>query len=248
MRASRISLPPAVLCIVVVPARDEQERVGDCLQALATQTLSRDRFEVILVADACADATVAVASAAARRGGIALSVLTGPGLGTGPARRLGMDAAMARLQSLGRGDGLIATTDADSRPAPDWLERQLAHVQAGAQVIAGLIRFSERESAALPAAVLERRAADAEERMRRVLAQDPRAQHHHFAGASLGITAGTYAAVGGLEATAALEDELFADRLAAHGVPVLRPDDVVASGPKASALTSAARIWTRASP
>ena len=39
-------------------------------------------------------------------------------MGPGPARRIGMDAACARLLALGRPDGLIACTDADSRPAP----------------------------------------------------------------------------------------------------------------------------------
>jgi glucosyl-3-phosphoglycerate synthase len=215
------------LSVVVIPARDEQDRIASCLGALAAQTVGTDAFEVILVADACSDGTEAVAVAAAQRLGLHLTVLAGPGAGTGPARRIGMDAAASRLRSLGLDDGLIATTDADTHPAPDWLERQLSHVSAGAQVIGGLITLREDDATRLSDHVKARRREDAERRMEAVLVADPGARHHHFAGASLGITAATYAAVGGLEATQSLEDEVFAQRLAEHGVPILRPSDVV---------------------
>ncbi len=46
-----------------------------------------------------------------------------------------MDLAAERLPP----DGLIATTDADSTPAPDWLATQLAAVAQGAQAIGGRI-------------------------------------------------------------------------------------------------------------
>ena len=144
-----------LLSVVVVPAHDEERTIASCLEALAEQTVPRDAFETIVVADACTDETVAVARRTADRLGLALTILTGPGAGTGPARRLGMDAAATRLGALGRDDGLIATTDADSQPAPDWLARQLSHVARGAEVIAGLIELDRRRSLAAP----ERRAA-----------------------------------------------------------------------------------------
>ncbi len=115
----------APVSVVVIPARDEEHTIAACLSALARQTVGTEAFETILVADACTDATEAVARSAARRLGLALTVLHGPGAGSGPARRLGMDAAAERLEALGCGDGLIATTDADSTPSADWLARQL---------------------------------------------------------------------------------------------------------------------------
>src|ERR1700761_3600166 len=131
-----------VVTVVVVPARDEQDRIGTCLEALAAQTVGRHRFETILVADACRDRTEAVAREAAGRLGLKLTILQGPGEGTGPARKLGMDAAAERLRSLGFPRGLIATTDADSTPASDWIERQLVHLERGADVIAGAIELA----------------------------------------------------------------------------------------------------------
>jgi glucosyl-3-phosphoglycerate synthase len=215
-----------IVSVVVVPARDEQEMIGCCLEAIAAQTVTPRAFETIVVADGCRDRTAGVAREAARALGLALTVLNGPGAGPGPARRLGMEAAAKRLCALGLGRGLIATTDADSRPAPDWLERQLDHLARGASVVAGLIELDDEDVRALPAAVLRRRQIESQRRMAQVAATDPTASHHHFAGASLGVTADTYRRVGGLGHGRALEDREFAGVLAEHGVAIVRPDDV----------------------
>jgi glucosyl-3-phosphoglycerate synthase len=219
----RIADQGALAAVVVIPARDEELLIGGCLTALAGQTLARERFEVHLVLDGCTDATEAIARERARELGVRLVVHREAGLGAGAARRLGMDAAARRLLGCGRPDGLIACTDADSRPAPDWLERQLCHLDAGAEAVAGLI---ELDAEMLPEAIARRRRRDASARLERVRASSPDAEHHHFAGASLGIRAGTYERVGGLEPLPALEDAAFAERLGAHGVPVRRAADV----------------------
>jgi glucosyl-3-phosphoglycerate synthase len=212
--------------IVVIPARDEQARIGDCLRALAVQTVPVAAFETIIVLDACRDDTARIVGEVASTFGLTVTTLQGPGSGAGGARRVGMDAACSRLWTLGRPRGLIACTDADSRPAPDWLERQLGHVRAGARAIAGLIELDDDEAGELPQAVLGRRERDAVARLWRVRRADPDAGHHHFAGASIGVTAATYRAVGGIEPLAALEDAGFAARLTQHEVPILRASDV----------------------
>jgi glucosyl-3-phosphoglycerate synthase len=214
-----------LVAVVVVPARDEQDRIETCLEALAAQTVGLCAFETILVADRCPDRTEEVARETAARLGLSVTILEGPGEGSGPARGVGMDAAAERMRSLGLPRGLIATTDADSEPEPDWLERQLAHLERGADVIAGAIELAA-EGAELPAAVLDRRRRDAARRMAEIAAVDPGAAHHHFAGASLGVSADVYRRVGGIEATPALEDEAFAGALALHKIRILRPADV----------------------
>ena len=214
----------ALDAIVVIPARDEEARIAACLHALAAQTISS--FETIVVLDACADATESVTARTAGRLGLAVQLISGPGAGSGPARKLGMDLAADRLLAAGAPDGLIASTDADTCPAPTWLERQLAHVRAGAQVVAGRVELEPAERRELPGGALRRRERDAVQRLERVRRVDAGAEHHHFAGASLGITAAVYRSVGGLEPVSALEDAAFASRLAAHGVPIRRAADV----------------------
>jgi glucosyl-3-phosphoglycerate synthase len=215
-----------VSTVVVVPALDEEDTIGACLRALAQQTVGIAAFETIVVLDACRDRTSEVVRVTARELGLRLRTLQGPGAGAGGARRTGMEAAASRLLADGHPDGLIACTDADSRPAGDWLERQLAYTRRGARAIAGLVELDPDERDLLPAAVLRRRERDAADRLLSVRRLEPDAGHHHFAGASIGVTAATYRDVGGLEPLSALEDAAFAARLIEHGIPIVRARDV----------------------
>lgn len=223
-----MGVTPTLDAIVVVPARDEQERIGRCIEALACQSVTRDRFETIVVLDGCRDATGTIARRTANALGLPMKLVTmHPGRGPGAARRLGMDEACGRLLSDDCPRGLIASTDADSRPAHDWLERQLAHAHAGADVVAGNIELDPDEASQLPAVVLRGRAEEAARRLRRVREADPAAEHHHFGGASFAVTAETYWRVGGIPPVEALEDAAFAQRLAHHGVPIARAANVI---------------------
>ena len=210
--------------VVVIPARDEEDHIAGCLEALAAQTVVPGSFETVLVLDGCTDETDRAARDAARALGLQLTLIEGPAVGAGAARRAGMEAAATRLVELGCDHGLIACTDADSRPAPDWLARQLAHLADGAVAIAGMIELDDEEQ--LAPGVRRRRQRDAEARLARVRELDPDAAHHHFAGASLAVTAAVYRKVGGLEPLASLEDAAFETRLRDHGIPVKRAGDV----------------------
>jgi glycosyltransferase involved in cell wall biosynthesis len=219
----------ALRACVVVPARDEEAFVGACLGALARQAGVRpDEYEVLLVLDACGDATEERALAVARaHPQLRLRLLRAVGGGVGAARGRGMEAACARLLGLGRPEGLIASTDADSCVAPDWLRVQLDAVAAGARAIGGRVELAADEAAALPPGLLERRRLQARERHRRVLAEaraerGDRAEHWQFSGASIGLTAEAYRRVGGLAPRAGLEDEALERALVVAGVPIQR--------------------------
>ncbi|MDO8186433.1 glycosyltransferase family A protein [Conexibacter sp. JD483] len=225
MSARELVAADAPVACVAIPARNERERIGACIEALAAQR-APGPIEAVLVLDACSDDTGPVASAAAARHGLRLHVQEGPGAGSGPARRIAMDAAAQRLHEAGVPHGLLATTDADSRVAPDWIARQLVHLARGAGAVAGRIELDPVEAGLLPGHVLTQRAALAEKRLERVRRRDPQAQHHHFGGASIGLAASTYARVGGLEPRDALEDDAFAERLLRHRIAIARVDDV----------------------
>ena len=215
-------------CCVVVPARDEEELIGACLDALAAQRgVAAPEYEVLVVLDGCRDRTGArVAEAGRRHPRLRLAVLDGPGRGSGPARRTGMDAACARLLALGREEGLVACTDADSTVAPDWVAAQLAAVERGARAIGGRIELAAADSERLGQAVMEdRRRRQA--RRRELLLADPgppgsTAEHWQFSGASLAVTADVYRAVGGIAPHSALEDEAFERTLISRGIPIHR--------------------------
>lgn len=97
---------------VVIPTRDRETRLAFALEALAEQTLARERFEVIVVR--AADASDGPLCEAP--GELAVRFLTSPVAGPAAQRNLGWRAADAPL---------IAFTDDDCRPPQDWLERML---------------------------------------------------------------------------------------------------------------------------
>jgi glucosyl-3-phosphoglycerate synthase len=230
-----ISLPapnPALCAVVVVPARDEAARIERCLLSLFSQhRVAPTSYEVIVVLDGCRDATFEILSALrARTRAPALHTieLVAP-KGVGRARRIAMDLACERLLGLDRPRGLIASTDADSVVAADWLAAQLKLARHGAQAIGGHIELHGPESEALSDEALAERGRRAIERMDVILdeAQAPAAsEHHQFSGASLAITAETYRRCGGLPVRAALEDEALERELKARGVPIHRSLDV----------------------
>ncbi|MBS1861146.1 MAG: glucosyl-3-phosphoglycerate synthase [Actinobacteria bacterium] len=231
--AATTALPaPAdtVRAVVVVPARDEELRIGACLEALADQVeVGLEEYEIIVVLDACEDDTAGVVEAFRERArGPAIHFVPGPAQGAGPARATGMDIGCARLENLGRCDGLLASTDADSVVARDWIARQLEAIAAGAEAIGGEVHLDPTEAAALPDGVLARREADLESRTREAASRGP-AEHAHFSGASLGVTPRAYRRAGGMAWMAALEDQELEDRLAAAGIAIhrLRPVSVV---------------------
>lgn len=225
----------ALRAVVVVPARDEAERIGDCLRALAAQDgLRADEYEVIVVLDGCLDATAEIVrELTAALSALALVQVTLPvAEGVGRARRRGMDLACERLLLVGNPGGLIASTDADTIVAEDWLRAQLQLVERGAHAIGGLIELDPGESGSLAPRAVHERERRAGERLGGILeagsakTAGDRTEHHQFSGASLAITAETYLRCGGLPVRAALEDEALEAELLARGVPIHRSRSV----------------------
>jgi GT2 family glycosyltransferase len=99
---------------VVVPARDAEATLGECLDGLAAEGVPGPEAELLVVDDASVDGTPGVA---ARPG---VQVLRGRGQGPAAARNLG-----ARVAS---GDVLIFL-DADTVPRTGWLDGMLAPFQ-----------------------------------------------------------------------------------------------------------------------
>ncbi|MFN8112701.1 MAG: glucosyl-3-phosphoglycerate synthase [Solirubrobacterales bacterium] len=216
-------VPGGLAACVVVPARDEEDLIGGCIAALAAQRgVDSGTWEVILVLDGCSDSTEDRAREAAHRsGGPALMTVESGGAGAGGARALGMEIACRRLEEAGAERGLIATTDADSRVADDWLRNQLAAVAAGAEAIGGAIELDPVEASGLSAPTLERRGREHSQRMLSIAGDGP-TEHPHFAGASIGVTPRAFRAIGGMEARPALEDEALAARLRRSEIEIHR--------------------------
>ena len=106
---------------VVIPTHERETRLAFALEALAGQTLARDRFEVIVVRSAEGSGPFAAAPP-----GLDVKFLEHRGpRGPGAQRNTGWRATDAPL---------VAFTDDDCRPAPDWLELMLGASRDGAIV------------------------------------------------------------------------------------------------------------------
>lgn len=232
------SWPPVV---VALPARDEAARIGDTLGALAAQARPGERVRVVLLANNCRDDT----ARRARRGhwpGLDLQVrevtLRGPAAGVVGARRAALDLAA----DLAGQDGVIVSTDADTRPLPGWLDALRGALVPGVSAAAGRLLLDPQERAGLPAAVRRTHLLDTAYRLaasetRARLCPDPHdpwPRHDQHFGASLALRVSAYRAVGGVPDVAALEDVAL--------VAALRQRDLaVRHTPHARAYTSARR-------
>lgn len=91
---------------VIVPARNAENTIAECVRAVLAQSGAGDGLECIVADDGSTDGTGLAAEAAGAR------VVRQPPLGPAAARNLGIATAS--------GDPLLFT-DADCRPAPDWV-------------------------------------------------------------------------------------------------------------------------------
>jgi GT2 family glycosyltransferase len=115
---------------VVVPVWRDTEGLAACLEALSRQTWPADRREILVVDNG--------------GGGV---VEAGPGVRVLREAEPGSYAARNRGILEARGS-VIAFTDADCVPAPDWLEKGVAHLEDPAVgMVAGRIRVTFRDPA-----------------------------------------------------------------------------------------------------
>ncbi|MGU3651049.1 glycosyltransferase [Mycolicibacterium sp. A43C] len=187
---------------VVIPARNEQQHITDCLRSIVRAGATLDAeipgttWSVTVVLDCCTDDTAALA---ARFGVQLLSTDT---CVVGTARRVGTAAAINR--AVGRGCGLdtiwVACTDADTVVPEHWLTRQLTMAGDGIDAVIGT---------AVPAGL------GPDMYRRWVRRHDLAEGHPHVHGANLGFRADIYLRAGGFPECTTGEDVKLVQRIRA---------------------------------
>lgn len=203
---------------VAIPARDEAAVIGRCLDALAAQQ-DAGSFVTVVLANDCADDTVAIASMprAIEVRVIERSFPCGE-RSAGHARR----AAMAEAAALGE---IVLTTDADCVADPDWIAAHRAAFARGVDAVAGRVSGDWDELRRLPARALEIGALEWEylgvradaEALLAPRAHDPAPRHVQCCGANLGITRAMLTRIGGVPAIATGEDQALIAAVEAAG-------------------------------
>jgi glycosyltransferase AglE len=127
---------------VIVPVRNDASGLATLLPALLAQTYPRDRIQVLVADNASTDETWQVARRYAEAHPDLVQILIEPELGAYAARNAALRVAT--------GD-VLAFTDADCTPAPDWLEAGVRALQEHrADLVGGQVGFalSQRPTAA----------------------------------------------------------------------------------------------------
>jgi lipopolysaccharide/colanic/teichoic acid biosynthesis glycosyltransferase/GT2 family glycosyltransferase len=103
-----------LLCSVIVPVYNGAGTIERCLNALATQTVAPERYEIIVVDDGSTDATLRVVEQwRTAHPHIQISLVSQKNAGPAAARNHGVAVARASL---------LLFTDADCAPTPTWIE------------------------------------------------------------------------------------------------------------------------------
>jgi glycosyltransferase involved in cell wall biosynthesis len=188
--------------LVVVPAHNEEATIAACLASVdAAAALVRPvPVHVVVVADACTDATLdVVRRTRPRASGLEVRVVS--------SRRVG---AVRAAGFAGQGTGSrrwLATTDADSVVPAEWLVEQLLSAERH-DVFVGTVVVEDwsARSVGLPEAFAAR--------------YHPVPAHRHVHATNLGVRASVYHSVGGFPDVAAHEDLALVTACEAAGASV----------------------------
>lgn len=227
-----IPLPPRDLQItVIVPARNEADGIAAALRALCEQVddaglpLSPQLYEILVLANNCTDDTARAARETGRsfpEHQVHVCEVTFPQehANIGHARRWLMDCAAERLGGLMHPRRIIASTDADTVVAPDWLAMIAAEIASGAEAVGGRIlmgypgdgtdralRRYHLNDVTFQHLIMELASCLDPE------THDPWPRHHQHFGANLATTVGAYMRVGGLPHVTTLEDMAYFESL-----------------------------------
>ncbi len=222
---------------VCVPARDEAERLPRLLDALARQT--HPHFIVMIALNNTTDGSrEAISKACIRHPDLKVLVdetdFAPAEVHAGSARGRAMNLAA----DLAGPDGLVLTTDADTRPPPDWIAQNLAGMQRGPDIVGGRIVIDESEPLPEPIAAVIRLADLYWARVRAIedsidpVPWDAPPRHGDHTGASLCLTVPAYRRCGGIPPVASGEDRALVRAVVRQGGRLAHPIGV----------------WTRVSP
>ena len=179
---------------VIVPANNEERTLGPCLRSVGLAAcwpaLQGEAVLLIVVLDACTDATASIATAA------------GAQLVSVDARNVGIARAEGAKLALASGARWLAFTDADTEVAPDWLHVQMS---LRSDAVCGTVGVSDW--------------GDHGDSMRRHFdaTYTDADGHQHIHGANLGVSAQAYRRAGGFEPLASSEDVALVRALQAVG-------------------------------
>lgn len=134
------SLTPTTRISVIVPARNEEAHISDCLRSLLAQSYPAELYEVIVVDDFSTDATATHVQDFSDPRIRLLRLQEVPGMDAATSSK---KKAITQGVSIAR-NGFILTTDADCVCPPTWLHTMAAwQASTGSVFLAAPVRYDE---------------------------------------------------------------------------------------------------------
>lgn len=208
---------------VCIPAHDEAAVLAACLRSVqrAARHIRGESVRVLVVADACSDATAAIARAHG------CDVISVDGRCVGAARAAGAEWL------IHRGARWLCCTDADSRVPENWIRAQLA---CASDAVCGTVGVDDWHGH--PEHVAHAFHAHYQDRD----------GHRHIHGANLGVSASAYRLVGGFAPRVAHEDVGLVHALLEHKAHIawVRDPRVLTSARRVGRAPEGFAAWLRA--
>jgi hypothetical protein len=214
MRGRLKRLQRTVALGVVIPAKNEEDSLGEALYSLERSFAVVADGDIVLRAavllDSCRDASAALANEWKRvmekRWRMRVIVLDCVTKNVGHARGLGCDALLDDLKEVAPEFIWLATTDADSQVPAQWLHVQVKLHERGMDMWAGRVAVSNWAHHRREVAAWWQKEYDREV--------------HPIHGANLGFNAQKYLAVGGFRSIPTGEDRALVSDFVEHGAKV----------------------------
>ncbi|MFC6172012.1 glycosyltransferase [Subtercola frigoramans] len=210
---------------IVIPARNEEELIGPCLESLRASALfahrtpggCSPRLQVVVVIDGSVDRTSAIAGTFSD---VTVVEMESSDRGNvGRARASGVVVALDHFREEPAHSVWIANTDADSQVPLNWVARHMELAELGADVVLGTVRpnFDDLSKAQIRAWTQTHSGSQPTGRIY---------------GANLGIRADVYRAAGGFSPVTEHEDVDLVTRARACGASIIetRDHEVLTSG------------------
>jgi glycosyltransferase involved in cell wall biosynthesis len=203
---------------VIIPVFNDRERLLRCLDALSRQTYPRDRFEVVVVDNGSAESLEDIQSAFDN---VRLECETR--VGSYSARNKGLDVANGEV---------IAFTDSDCLPAPDWIEHGVKRIGDDASVglLAGRVELFFRDPGHPSSAEIWD--------LYNSFQQEEHVNKHHF-----GATANVFTRRDVVEVVGPFDERLksagdadWGQRVAGNGFKLVYAEDVIVAHPARDSL------------
>ncbi len=126
---------------IIIPARNEENNIGNCLQSLIHQHYPKEKFSIIIVDDRSTDNTASVVREIARRSDINISLFSSDD--TSIIRSPKIRALTHGIQhSSGE---IIITTDADCVAHPYWISTINSYFESHVGIVTGLTVYQKNE-------------------------------------------------------------------------------------------------------